>query len=375
MNAPENNKDIRIIVGMSGGVDSSVAALLLKEEGYEIHGLFMKNWEDDDTESYCSASEDRHDAKLVCQELEIPLHNANFAKEYKENVFAYFIREYEAGRTPNPDILCNREIKFKSFLNYAERLGAKYIATGHYVRKRENNDGSFSLLKGLDDNKDQSYFLHAINQYQLSKSLFPVGELDKPEVRKIAEDNGFDNFDKKDSTGICFIGERDFKEFLNKYLPTKPGKMQTPEGEILGQHDGLSFYTLGQRKGLKIGGQKNSLEEPWYVVAKDLKTNTLIVAQGHDHPLLLSPGLEAVNLHWISGKCPDNKFICNAKTRYRQPDQKCEVTIMKNGKCQVRFEKKQRAVTPGQSVVFYLEDECLGGGIIDKPLTDVALLT
>ncbi|THB71025.1 MAG: tRNA 2-thiouridine(34) synthase MnmA [Gammaproteobacteria bacterium] len=374
MNSSEENKNTRIIVGMSGGVDSSVAALLLIEQGYEVHGLFMKNWEDDDTDSYCSASEDRHDAKLVCQELEIPLHNANFAKEYKENVFAYFLREYEAGRTPNPDILCNREIKFKSFLNYAERLGAKYIATGHYVRRRNNPDGSFSLLKGLDDNKDQSYFLHAINQYQLSKSLFPVGELDKPEVRQIAEDNGFDNFDKKDSTGICFIGERDFKDFLNKYLPTKPGEMKTPDGEVIGKHDGLSFYTLGQRKGLKIGGQKDALEEPWYVVAKDLKTNTLIVAQGHDHPLLLSPGLEAVDLHWISGKCPGKKFICCAKTRYRQPDQKCEVTIMDSGKYQVRFETRQRAVTPGQSVVFYVEDECLGGGIIDRPLTNVELL-
>ncbi len=366
-----SNGDTRIIVGMSGGVDSSVAALLLKEQGYEIHGLFMKNWEDDDTDSYCSASDDRHDAKLVCEELEIPLHNANFAKEYKENVFAYFLREYEAGRTPNPDILCNREIKFKSFLNYAERLGAKYIATGHYVRRRDNQDGSFSLLKGLDDNKDQSYFLHAINQYQLSKSLFPVGELDKPEVRQIAEENGFDNFDKKDSTGICFIGERDFKDFLNKYLPTKPGEMKTPEGKVIGKHDGLSFYTLGQRKGLKIGGQSNALEEPWYVVAKDLKTNTLIVGQGHDHPLLLSPGLEADSLHWISGHEPGKEFECYAKTRYRQPDQRCNVIIMDNGTCRVKFEKKQRAVTPGQSVVFYIDDECLGGGVINCPITDI----
>lgn len=366
-----NNSDTRIIVGMSGGVDSSVAALLLKEQGYEIHGLFMKNWEDDDTDSYCSASDDRHDAKLVCEELEIPLHNANFAKEYKENVFTYFLREYEAGRTPNPDILCNREIKFKSFLNYAERLGAKYIATGHYVRRRDNQDGTFSLLKGLDDNKDQSYFLHAINQYQLSKSLFPVGELDKPEVRQIAEDNGFDNFDKKDSTGICFIGERDFKDFLNKYLPTKPGEIKTPEGKVIGVHDGLSFYTLGQRKGLKIGGQSNALEEPWYVVAKDLKTNTLIVGQGHDHPLMLSIGLEADSLHWISGHEPGKEFECYAKTRYRQPDQRCNVVIMDNGTCQVKFERKQRAVTPGQSVVFYQGDECLGGGVIDRPLTDI----
>lgn len=365
-----SNSSTRVIVGISGGVDSSVSAYILKEQGFDVHGMFMKNWEDDDTSTECTASEDRRDAKLVCEELEIPLHHVNFSKEYKDNVFSYFLREYEAGRTPNPDILCNSEIKFKSFLDYAIRLGAKYIATGHYVRKRENEDGSFSLLKGKDDNKDQSYFLHLIDQYQLSKSIFPIGDIEKPEVRRIAEEIGLDNFDKKDSTGICFIGERDFKEFLNRYLPTKPGDMIDPDGNIIGKHDGLSFYTLGQRKGLGIGGTKDGSEEPWFVVAKDLKNNELIVAQGHNHPLLLSPGLTASQTHWISGKTPGQVFTCNAKTRYRQSDQPCKVLIKDNGECLVNFEYPQRAITPGQSVVFYQGEECLGGAIINSATTE-----
>lgn len=361
-----SKKNITVITGMSGGVDSSVAAYLLKEDGYTVQGMFMKNWEDDDTESVCTASEDRLDAKLVCDELNIPLHHVNFAKEYKENVFSYFLQEYKAGRTPNPDILCNSEIKFKYFLDYASRLGADYIATGHYVRSRKNSDGSFSLLKGIDDNKDQSYFLHLLNQEQLSKSLFPVGDIEKPRVREIAEEIGLDNFDKKDSTGICFIGERDFKEFLGRYLPTKPGEMRDPDNNIIGKHDGLSFYTLGQRKGLGIGGVKGSNEKPWFVVDKDLQNNILRVAQGHNHPLLLSNSLIAINPHWIRKSIPENGFRCKAKTRYRQPDQDCIIKLTNDGKLLVEFDTPQRAVTPGQSVVFYHEDECLGGAIIES---------
>jgi tRNA-specific 2-thiouridylase len=354
----------KVIVGMSGGVDSSVAALLLKQQGFVVEGLFMKNWDEDDGSEYCTAIQDLQDAQQVCDKMGIPLHTANFAADYWDNVFEHFLAEYKAGRTPNPDILCNREIKFKVFLEYAEMQGAKYIATGHYVR-RGNTKGQASLLKGLDNNKDQSYFLHAVEEKALSRSLFPVGELDKTEVRKIAQDNGFVTSKKKDSTGICFIGERRFNDFLKQYLPAQPGRMVTPEGVDMGQHQGLMFYTLGQRQGLGIGGVKNGSDEPWFSLKKDLDNNVLIVGQGTEHPLLFNDNLSATDIHWING-APESGYQCQAKTRYRQPDQACNITLDKSGSCHVLFEQPQRAITPGQSVVFYQNDLCLGGGVIDK---------
>ena len=348
---------------MSGGVDSSVAALLLQQQGYQVEGLFMKNWDEDDGSEYCTAIQDLEDAQQVCDKIGIPLHTANFA-DYWDNVFEHFLEEYKEGRTPNPDILCNREIKFKVFLDYAEMLGANYIATGHYVR-RGNHKGQATLLKGLDNNKDQSYFLHAVNEDAISKSLFPVGELDKSEVRKIAEDNGFITSKKKDSTGICFIGERRFSDFLKQYLPAQPGRMQTPEGVDMGEHQGLMFYTLGQRQGLGIGGVKDGSDEPWFSLKKDLDNNILIVGQGTEHPLLFNDNLSASSIHWIN-QAPTKEFRCCAKTRYRQSDQHCTVIIDTSGSCHVKFDQPQRAITPGQSVVFYLDDQCLGGGVIDK---------
>lgn len=350
----------RIIVGMSGGVDSSVAALLLKEAGYQVEGVFMKNWEQDDTDTYCPASIDMADAQAVCDQLQIELHRVNFAAEYWERVFANFLTEYRAGRTPNPDILCNKEIKFKAFLDYAKQRGADFIATGHYVRRNDQ----FQLLKGLDPNKDQSYFLYALSQDQIAQSLFPVGELKKEKVREIAKKAGFKNHIKKDSTGICFIGERKFKTFLSEYLPAQPGNIETPDGKIIGKHDGLMFYTLGQRQGLKIGGLKNTEESPWYVVAKNLDKNALIVAQGHDNPLMFTNQLLANQLNWINGKPNGFPIKAAAKTRYRQADQSCTIYLESDDLCKVIFDKPQRAVTPGQSVVFYQDDICLGGGII-----------
>jgi tRNA-specific 2-thiouridylase len=349
-----------IIVGMSGGVDSSVAAFLLKEAGHHVEGVFMKNWEEDDTDTYCPASKDMADAQSVCDKLQIELHRVNFAAEYWERVFVDFLAEYNAGRTPNPDILCNREIKFKAFLHYAKQRGADFIATGHYARIQQ-----LQLLKGLDPQKDQSYFLYTLTQEQLAQSLFPVGELDKSRVREIAKKIGLENHAKKDSTGICFIGERKFKAFLNEYVKAKSGLIKTVEGKVIGEHDGLMFYTLGQRQGLKIGGLKNASEQPWYVVAKNIEDNTLIVAQGHNHPALFTRSLIASHIHWINGLPEAFPLTASAKTRYRQPDQACIIEPIDKEYCKVIFDEPQRAVTPGQSVVFYQGDVCLGGGIIN----------
>lgn len=363
---PAPNKASKVIVGMSGGVDSSVSALLLLQQGYAVEGLFMKNWDEDDGTEYCTAKQDLSDAEKVCKTLGIPLHSANFAAEYWDNVFEYFLAEYRAGRTPNPDILCNREIKFKVFLEYAELLGADFIATGHYVRKGLEN-GRTLLRKGLDNNKDQSYFLHAVEEAALAKTLFPVGELEKPEVRRLAEEHDLITHNKKDSTGICFIGERRFKDFLEQYIPAQPGPMKTPEGTQLGEHQGLMFYTLGQREGLGIGGVKTADEAPWYVVAKDLPNNTLVVAQGNNHPLLFTSVLKVSQLHWINPRPGEEEFSCMAKIRYRQSDQACRIKVSENGTiCTVTFEEPQRAATPGQSLVMYQDDICLGGGVIES---------
>lgn len=347
---------------MSGGVDSSVSALLLKEAGHIVEGVFMKNWEEDDTDTDCPASRDMEDAQAVCDQLQIELHRVNFSNEYWTHVFTHFLAEYQAGRTPNPDILCNKEIKFKAFLHYARKRGADYIATGHYARKQNTSE----LLKGRDLNKDQSYFLYALDQEQLAHSLFPLGDLTKESVRKLAAKAGFKNHAKKDSTGICFIGERKFKTFLNDYLPSKPGVIETTDGTIVGQHDGLMFYTHGQRQGLKIGGLKNSSEAPWYVVKKDLIRNVLIVAQGAENPLLYAHSLIANQIHWISGNLPAFPLTISAKTRYRQKDQACIIYPLDEKQYKIDFKEPQRAITPGQSVVFYEGDACLGGGIIIK---------
>jgi tRNA-specific 2-thiouridylase len=361
-----NKRDSKVIVGMSGGVDSSVAALLLLEQGYQVEGLFMKNWEEDDDTEYCTAKEDLADAQAVCDKLGITLHKANFAAEYWDNVFEHFLQEYKAGRTPNPDVLCNREIKFKAFLDYAKQLGADLIATGHYVRKLTENGQTF-LLKGLDDNKDQSYFLCAVKEEQLAQTLFPVGELEKPAVRALAEKHELLIHDKKDSTGICFIGERRFKDFLETYLPGQPGNIEDTEGNVLGQHSGLMYHTLGQRQGLGIGGVKNQQEAPWYVASKDLDRNVLLVVQGNEHPLLFSNQLKTTDISWVNQTEPEFPLNCQAKVRYRQQDQAC--TLSKDGTVYtVNFNDQQRSVTPGQFVVFYQGDICLGGGVIESSL-------
>lgn len=352
-----------IVVGLSGGVDSAVTALLLKQQGYRVIGLFMKNWEGDDEDAHCAAAQDLADAQAVCARLNIPLETANFAKDYWDRVFQLFLAEYRAGRTPNPDVLCNKEIKFKAFLDHAFVLGADFIATGHYARLARVGD-QVHLLKGSDQNKDQSYFLHQLNQTQLQASLFPLGEYQKPKVRQLAKEHGLINHNKKDSTGICFVGERKFKTFLNEYLLAQPGPITTPEGTPIGQHDGLMFYTLGQRQGLKIGGLKHASEAPWYVVGKDIPTNKLIVAQGQDHPMLFRSTLTCQNPHWINSEPPSTKATLTAKTRYRQADQPCEITI-KNKHLTASFKTPQRAITPGQYAVFYENDHCLGGGVID----------
>ncbi len=362
----------KVIVGMSGGVDSSVSALLLQQQGYHVEGLFMKNWDEDDGSEYCTAKEDLADAQAVADKLGIKLHTANFAAEYWDNVFEYFLAEYKAGRTPNPDVLCNREIKFKAFLDYAMMLGADYIAMGHYVRRHDSEEGT-QLLKGLDNNKDQSYFLHAVGSKELAKSLFPIGEMDKPLVREIAEQYGLATAKKKDSTGICFIGERRFKDFLAQYLPAQPGIILSTEGREMGRHSGLMYHTLGQRQGLGIGGVAgNNKHDAWYVVDKDLANNTLIVAQGSQHPRLFKKSLTASSIFWVDGKGPCENFRCMAKTRYRQPDQACLVKVLPDGGYEVVFDELQRAVTPGQSVVFYQGDVCLGGGVIEHTFDGLA---
>ena len=359
----QNPAKTRVIVGMSGGVDSSVSALLLLQQGYQVEGLFMKNWDEDDGTEYCSAKQDLADASKVCGTLGIKLHTANFASEYWDNVFEYFLSEYKAGRTPNPDILCNREIKFKVFLEYAQMLGADLIATGHYARTITDNGHTY-LQKGLDPNKDQSYFLHAVGEQEFSQTLFPIGNLEKPKVRELAQEHGLVTHNKKDSTGICFIGERRFKDFLEQYLPAQPGEIQTPEGKVLGQHQGLMYHTIGQRQGLGIGGVAGQREDPWYVAEKDLKRNVLVVVQGSDHSLLFKQQLTATQAHWINRGAPAPSFDCLAKTRYRQMDQTCQVTV-DEGHIRVHFSEPQRAITPGQSVVFYQDDICLGGAVIE----------
>lgn len=353
----------KAIVGLSGGVDSSVAALRLLEQGWEVEALFMKNWEEDDDEAYCSAAEDLADARAVAELLGIRLHTVNFSTEYWDRVFAYFLEEYRAGRTPNPDVLCNREIKFKAFLEHALQLGADRIATGHYAGVRCDLSAC-ELLRARDDNKDQTYFLYMLGQHALRHSVFPLYDLEKTTVREMAQRAGFPNHKKKDSTGICFIGERRFRDFLSRYLPANPGNIQTDDGKTIGRHQGLMYYTIGQRHGLGIGGVACAPDEPWYVVGKDLERNLLTVAQGHDNPLLYRSELSARQLHWVSGHAPSRPLRCTARCRHRQPLQTCVVTPL-NDSLQVHFEHPQRAITPGQSVVLYDGDVCLGGGIID----------
>ena len=353
-----------VVIGMSGGVDSAVSAYLLKQQGYNVTGLFMKNWEDDDDSEYCSSRQDFIDAASAADVIGIDLEAVNFAKEYKERVFSDFLREYSAGRTPNPDVLCNAEIKFKAFLDQAMKMGADHIATGHYAQVREVN-GRFELLRGSDPGKDQSYFLHRLNQAQLSKAVFPVGGMFKRDVRKLAAEIGLPVAAKKDSTGICFIGERPFREFLNRYLPTKPGRIETPDGRVVGQHVGLAFYTIGQRKGIGIGGSRDGNGEPWFVAAKDLKRNVLVVVQGHDDPLLLSSGLSAVHCSWTAGVAPASDAPVTVKTRYRAPDGSCRLLAADETSCDLAFPDPQWAATPGQSAVLYQGDVCLGGGFIE----------
>ena len=359
----------RVVLGMSGGVDSSVAAYLLKEEGYDVVGLFMKNWDDTDEHGVCTATRDYEDVAAVAEQLEIPYYSVNFEKEYADRVFAYFLDAYRKGRTPTPDVMCNKEIKFKAFLDYAMALGADYVAMGHYARVRRDADGTTHLLRGLDANKDQTYFLSQLRQHQLVKSLFPVGHMQKSEVRELAERLGLATAHKKDSTGICFIGERNFNEFLSRYLPHQPGKMKTLDGKVMGTHAGLMYYTIGQRHGLGIGGGGAS-EEPWFVIGKDLATRTLYVGQGFHHPRLYSDSLRASELSFMTPEEKPRRFTCTAKFRYRQADTAVEVERVGNDGAQIMFAKPVRAVTPGQAVVLYDGEECLGGGIIDAAYRD-----
>lgn len=363
-------KDTRVVVGMSGGVDSSVAALLLKNQGYDVVGIFMKNWDDTDENGVCTATEDYNDVIAVCNQIGIPYYAVNFEKQYWDKVFTYFLDEYKAGRTPNPDVMCNKEIKFKAFLEHAVSLGADYLATGHYAQV-EYRDGEYKMLRGADENKDQTYFLNQLTQDQLSKVMFPLGGIDKKEVREIAREAGLATAAKKDSTGICFIGERNFKEFLSNYLPAQPGNMETLDGEVMGKHDGLMYYTIGQRQGLGIGGSG----DPWFVVGKDLKKNILYVGQGFENEKLYSSSINAVNVSWVADHAPGAEFTCTAKFRYRQADNKVTVRVKEGGAAEVIFDEPIRAVTPGQAVVFYDGEVCLGGGTIDEVFKDSKQLT
>lgn len=354
-------KDTRVVVGMSGGVDSSVAALLLKEQGYDVIGIFMKNWDDTDENGVCTATEDYEDVIRVCNQLGIPYYAVNFEREYWDKVFTHFLAEYKAGRTPNPDVICNKEIKFKAFLDHAMSLGAEYVATGHYARVIREN-GKVHMLRGNDENKDQTYFLNQLTEEQLSKVLFPIGDMEKPKVRELAAKANLATASKKDSTGICFIGERNFKEFLSGYLPAQKGNMETFDGKVVGLHDGLMYYTIGQRHGLGVGGNG----DPWFVIGKDIERNVLYVGQGFHHEMLYSDSIIADNISWVSKELTLNTFECTAKFRYRQKDNKVTVELLEDSKVKVTFHEPIRAVTPGQAVVFYQGEKCLGGGTIDK---------
>lgn len=366
MDSSHDIRGKRIILGLSGGVDSAVAALLLKQQGADVHALHMTNWSDDD--GYCTAAEDLQEARQVCECLQIPLHHVDFSREYRDRVFAHFLDEYRAGRTPNPDVMCNREIKFGVFRSHAKRLGGDFLATGHYARV-VHHAGQTELHKATDNNKDQSYFLHAVSADALAETLFPLGNRVKQQVRELAREHGLSNYDKKDSTGICFIGERPFREFLSTYLPANPGPIKTADGQTIGEHNGLMYYTLGQRQGLGVGGRRDAADEPWYVAAKNVQENALIVVQG-EHPLLYSDALEASQPSWI-GSAPaaivnGETFSCQVKIRYRQRDQSCSVSMLPNNRLAVTFDTAQRAVAPGQYAVFYAGERCLGGAVIES---------
>ncbi|MFD2306441.1 tRNA 2-thiouridine(34) synthase MnmA [Enterococcus termitis] len=369
-----DNSKTRVVVGMSGGVDSSVTALLLKEQGYDVVGIFMKNWDDTDENGVCTATEDYKDVAKVADQIGIPYYSVNFEKEYWDRVFEYFLAEYRRGRTPNPDVMCNKEIKFKAFLDYAMQLGADYVATGHYAQIERKEDGTVRMLRGVDNNKDQTYFLSQLSQAQLAKTMFPLGGMEKSEVRAIAERANLATAKKKDSTGVCFIGEKNFKQFLSNYLPAKKGNMVTLDGEIKGQHDGLMYYTIGQRQGLGIGGGKGS-QEPWFVIGKDLETNTLYVGQGFHHERLYATHLDASEIHFTVDTDMPKEFECTAKFRYRQQDVPVKVVLTGDGTtAKVIFAEPVRAITPGQAVVFYDGMECLGGGLIDQAYQEEKVL-
>ncbi|MBO0477124.1 tRNA 2-thiouridine(34) synthase MnmA [Vagococcus sp. DIV0080] len=366
-----DNSKIRVVVGMSGGVDSSVTALLLKEQGYDVVGVFMKNWDDTDDNGVCTATEDYKDVAKVANQIGVPYYSVNFEKEYWDRVFEYFLAEYRLGRTPNPDVMCNKEIKFKAFLDYAMDLGADFVATGHYAQVKRDEDGTVHMLRGVDNNKDQTYFLSQLSQEQLAKTMFPLGHMEKSEVRAIAERANLATAKKKDSTGVCFIGEKNFKEFLGKYLPAQPGKMVTLDGQVKGDHAGLMYYTIGQRQGLGIGGGQGEASEPWFVVGKELETNTLLVGQGFHHEHLYATSLEASEIHFTSNTPMPKEFKCTAKFRYRQQDTGVTVILNDDQKTgTVIFDEPVRAITPGQAVVFYNGEECLGGGLIDSAFNE-----